>query len=102
MKIIDSVCKFMVEKIIPTVKEAAAPISKSIFCSVTSTKTKKELIIKRVRIMSEEELDEIIRKNHPLGFIGAHIYSRKSKLEKIIAAINKMGDSEINEIIMNS
>ena len=102
MQILDSICKFTVEKLIPTLKEAADPISKRIFCSVTITKTKKELIIKRVRNMSEGELDEIMKKNHPLGFIGVHIYNRESKLEKIIDAVNKMNDSEINEIIMNS
>ena len=102
MQILDNLCKFAVEKLIPTLKDAAMPISKSVFCSVTSTKKKKELIIKRVRDMSEGELDEIIKKNHPLGFIGVHIYNHESKLEKIIDAVNKMNDSEINEIIINS
>lgn len=102
MPILDSTCKFMVEKLIPTLKDAADPISKRVFCSVTSTKKKKELIIKRVRNMSEGELDDIMKKNHPLGFIGVHIYNRESKLEKIIDAVIKMNDSEINEIIMNN
>jgi hypothetical protein len=102
MNKLDSISKFIVEKLVPAVKEAAVPISKSIFCSFASTKKKKELVISRVRKMSEEELDEIIKKNHPLGFLGVYIYSREAKVEKIIEAINKMSDAEINEIIMNS
>jgi hypothetical protein len=102
MKLLDNLNKFVTNKVVPVLKDASMPIAKSIFCKITSTEKKKELVIKKVRDMSEEELDEIMRKNHPLGFIGVHIYSREVKLEKIIDAVNKMDDSEINEIIMNS
>jgi hypothetical protein len=102
MQVLDNLCKFMVTKLVPTLKDAAMPIAKRVFCSVVSTKNKKELVIKQIRNMSEVELDEIIKKNHPLGFVGVHIYSRQTKLEKIIDAVNKMDDSEVNELIINS
>lgn len=102
MHILDDVCRFMVEKAVPTLKEVGTPIAKRVFCNVTSTEKKKELVIKQIKKMSEEELDKIIKKNHPLGFIGVHILSREAKLEKVIDAINKMNDSEINDIIMSS
>lgn len=76
--------------------------AKTILCIVTNTEKKKELVIRRLSIMSEEELDMVIKRNHPLGFIGVLLYDHQTKLEKAVEAIRNMNDSEINRVIINS